>query len=162
MNRRIHVLAIAAIVAAVGCSDRRNRATDTTLNTDLSLAAQQSAYRQFDSVSAAERGLATPTPVASARRTTSTSGGEVTTVRRRTTRSSGSSSSTARTPTSTQGTTTVEKHTNRDAAIGAAAGAVIGATTSRNKVKGAVIGAAVGGILGGVIGNNVDVKKKKP
>ena len=56
---------------------------------------------------------------------------------------------------------TVEKHTKRDAAIGAAAGAVIGATTSKNKVKGGVIGAAVGGILGGVIGNNVD-KKKKP
>ena len=54
-----------------------------------------------------------------------------------------------------------EKHTKRDAAIGAGAGAVIGAITSKNKVKGGIIGGAVGGILGGVIGNNVD-KKKKP
>lgn len=54
----------------------------------------------------------------------------------------------------------MEKHTGRDAAIGAAAGAVIGATTSRDKVKGGLIGAAAGGILGAVIGNNVDVHRK--
>jgi uncharacterized protein YcfJ len=53
----------------------------------------------------------------------------------------------------------VEKHTKRDAAIGAGAGAIIGAATSKDKVKGAVIGGAAGAILGGVIGNNVDVKK---
>ena len=52
-----------------------------------------------------------------------------------------------------------EKHTNRDAAIGAAAGAVIGGA-STHSVKGGIIGAAAGGILGGIIGNNVDVKKR--
>ena len=54
----------------------------------------------------------------------------------------------------------VEKHTQRDAAIGAAAGAVLGATTSRDKVKGGLIGAVVGGVLGGVVGNNVDITRK--
>jgi len=54
----------------------------------------------------------------------------------------------------------VEKHTKRDAAIGAGAGAVLGAITSRDKVKGGLIGAMVGGVLGGVIGNNVDITRK--
>lgn len=154
-------LAFAAMVSACGRSD--NKAGDTTLNRDLSLAAQSN--QPFDSLSAAERAaqpnalnapVATTGTAAAARRTTSrtstthraSSGGEVV-------RSSGASTSTA------TSSGTVVKHTKRDAAIGAAAGAVIGAATSRNKVKGGLIGAAVGGILGGVIGNNVD-KKKKP
>jgi hypothetical protein len=56
--------------------------------------------------------------------------------------------------------TRVEKHTGRDAAIGAAAGAVLGAVSTRDKIKGGIIGAAAGGILGAVIGNNVDIQRK--
>jgi Glycine zipper len=156
-------LAFAATIAACGRSD--NTQADTTLNRDLSLAAQ--ANQPYDSLSAAERTAqanalnapATPTAATSsgARRATprgttshrSSSGGEVV-------RSSSAGVSTS----SSSGT--VVKHTKRDAAIGAAAGAVIGATTSHNKIKGGIIGAAVGGLLGGVIGNNVDKTKKKP
>jgi hypothetical protein len=165
MHARIQVLAFAALTAVAGCNQQKNRLADTTLNTDIALAQQQRGFQPMDSVSLAERGLTAapgyaPTrPAATVRRTTSSSG-EVTTTRRRTTRSSGTSSSGSTTTTSSAGT--VEKHTKRDAVIGAAAGAVIGATTSRNKAKGAVIGGVVGGILGGVIGNNVDVKRKKP
>lgn len=160
MNRLLSALVLGLMVTGAACS-KGGKPADTTLSHDLSLAAQQ--QRTMDSLSAAERAAsfapATSAPVAhsSSSRpvarthhthiggsgTTTTSGG---TVSSSTTTSSGG---------------TVEKHTTRDAAIGAAAGAVIGATTSRNKVKGGVIGAAVGGILGGVIGNNVD-KKKKP
>jgi hypothetical protein len=162
MHARIQVLAFAALTAVAACNQQKSRGADTTLNTDIALAQQQRGFQPTDSVSLAERGLVpaagygatTTRPATTVRRTTSS--GEVTT-RRRTSRSSGSSSSTT---TSSGGT--VEKHTKRDAAIGAAAGAVIGATTSRNKAKGAVIGGVVGGILGGVIGNNVDVKRKKP
>ena len=150
MHRTIFALALALTATTAACGRGTNKSADTTLNTDLSLAAQQRGYQPFDSLSAAERANA-----GAAR--TGTSAGDVARTRRTTT------SGTTR-----QGTTatrssggTVEKHTQRDAAIGAAAGAVIGATTSRNKVKGGLIGAAIGGIVGGVIGNNVD-KKKQP
>lgn len=157
-NRTISTIALAfaAMTAACGRSDTKQ--ADTTLNRDLSLAAQ--ANQPYDSLSAAERAaqpnaLNTPVAATSVPRTThaatthrSSSSGEV----------ARSSSAGTRTATSSG---TVVKHTKRDAAIGAAAGAVIGATTSHNKVKGGIIGAAVGGILGGIIGNNVD-KTKKP
>lgn len=165
MIRKLPSLAFALLVAAGACGRGTNKGADTALNNDLSLAAQAKGYQPLDSMSAAERGVATTSPNAlngrtpvttnsTGRRTThrSTSSGEV--VRRSSGSSAGSSSAQS-------GEVTV-KHTNRDAAIGAAAGAVIGATTSRNKVKGGVIGAAIGGILGGVIGNNVDKTKKKP
>lgn len=160
MRTRIIALALALSVGSGACSKNGSKPADTTLNSDLSLAAQQRGYQPLDSLSAAERAAATapnalngttaaPTPL---RRSTTSSG-------TRTRRSSGSGG----TVYSSGGTVTsserVIKHTKRDAAIGAAAGAVIGATTSRNKVKGGIIGAAVGGILGGVIGNNVDKKK---
>jgi hypothetical protein len=169
MIRQLQILAFAALTAAAACDRQNDRLADSSLKADLSLAQQQRGYQPMDSLSLAERGL-TPTPygaipaparTATTTRRTTSSGGEVT--RRRTTRSSGSTSSGGANRTTTTTTTsggTVEKHTKRDAAIGAAAGAVIGATTSRNKAKGAVIGGVVGGILGGVIGNNVDVKKK--
>jgi uncharacterized protein YcfJ len=159
MNRKILTLLMAALVAAGACSRNSNKATDTALNTDLSLAAQQHGATPLDSVSAAERANAlngtstAPIAAAPARTTASTSQ----TPRRRVTHTTSSGGNV----TTTTSGGTVEKHTNRDAAIGAAAGAVLGATTSRSKVKGGLIGAAVGGILGGVIGNNVD-KKKKP
>ena len=160
MKRTISTLALAVAASLAACGRSDNRVADTTLNRDLSLAAQARGDT-LDSLSAIERGrqpnaLGAPAPAAprhTAARTTTrraaSSGGEVV-----------GSSSASRTTTSSSGT--VVKHTKRDAAIGAAAGAVIGATTSRNKVKGGVIGAAVGGILGGIIGNNVDKTKKKP
>lgn len=166
MRLRMTALAL-AIMAAGACSRSDNKAADTSLNTDLSLAAQQKGYQPLDSVSAAERGNAlTANPAA----TTRSTGGEVARTSSRTTthhssgtRSASSSGGSVGTSSGSVGTTSsgghVVKNTKRDAAIGAAAGAIIGATTSRNKVKGGVIGAAVGGILGGVIGNNVDKKR---
>jgi outer membrane lipoprotein SlyB len=161
MRRTISILTLAVAVAAAGCDRAPNRSTDTTLNTDLSLAAQQRGYQPLDSLSAAERAAAGAPALATSPQRTPThrtsSGGDVARSRR-----SGSSSGSSRASAPvTQSSGTIEKHTKRDAAIGAAAGAVIGATASRNKVKGGLIGAAVGGILGGVIGNNVD-KKRKP
>src|SRR6478735_2999298 len=148
MPRTILALALALTATTAACDRGTNRAADTTLNTDLSLAAQQRGYQPLDSLSAAERA----TGAAATR--SRTAAGNV--ARTRSTTSSGTTRQTTTTTRSSGGT--VEKHTQRDAAIGAAAGAVIGATTSRNKVKGGLIGAAVGGILGGVIGNNVDVQ----
>ena len=152
-------LAFAATIAACGRSD--NRAADTTLNRDLSLAAQANA--PFDSLSAAERtpqANALNAPVGAPTASSVPPHTATRVVYRRSARSGEvvrSSSGGVRTTSSG----TVVKHTKRDAAIGAAAGAVIGATTSRNKVKGGIIDAAVGGLLGGIIGNNVD-KTKKP
>jgi hypothetical protein len=149
----ILALALALTAATAACDRGTNRAADTTLNTDLSLAAKQRGYTPLDSLSAAERATG---GAAATRR--GTSAGDVARTRRAT--SSGTTrQGTTTTARSSDGT--VVKHTQRDAAIGAAARAVIGATTSRNKVKGGVIGAAIGGIVGGVIGNNVD-KTKKP
>ena len=140
MKRFFQFTAVALFIVAGACSRSRSQPADTTLNTDLSLAAQQRNYAALDSAEHAGEVKAAA----------QTSG-----VRRA---SSGAVSHTA----ARHSGTVTEKHTQRDAVIGAAAGAVIGATTSRNKVKGGVIGAAVGGILGGVIGNNVDKTKKKP
>jgi hypothetical protein len=161
MNRKLPSLALALLAATGACGRGANHNADTTLNNDLSLAAQAKGYQPLDSMSAAERGVATTSPNALNSRTTAratthrtTSSGEVSRTRRSSTVSSGSAS--------TSSGEVVVKHTKRDAAIGAAAGAVIGATTRRNKVKGGVIGAAIGGLLGGVIGNNVDKTKKKP
>lgn len=168
-NQMTRTLALAAIVAAGACGADDDTAANAALQNDLSLAAQQ--QTRLDSVSAIEAGTAgttagTAVAPATVRRTTTTS-----TVPRRTTSTVRRSTSSGSTTGSSAGTVTassggevvVEKHTKRDAAIGAAAGAIIGAATSKDKVKGAVIGGVVGGVLGGVIGNNVDVKKtKKP
>ncbi len=162
MHRILPAFALAFLAAGAACSRNNSAASDSTLNTDLSLAAQQRGA-QSDSLNAAELNpSATPNAAvgsAAATHTASTS-----TVHH--TASSGtthhrSSGGTVYTSGGTVTTSSghVVKHTQRDAAIGAAAGAVLGATTSRNKVKGGLIGAAVGGILGGVIGNNVDKKK---
>lgn len=151
----VSALAFAMLVAAGACGRNSSRAADTSLNTDLSLAAQQS--HSLDSLSAAERSPAPNTLTGNAVPATTRP-----TSRTRTSSTHRSAGSGGRVYSSGGATTSgghVVKHTQRDAAIGAAAGAVIGATTSRNKVKGGIIGAAVGGILGGVIGNNVDKKK---
>ena len=89
----------------------------------------------------------------------------------RTTRASTSTARTTRTVSSTPSTSGTrqpqprvieEKHTTRDAAIGAGAGAVIGAVVAGkgDRTKGAVIGGVIGGVAGAVIGNNVDKDKK--
>jgi outer membrane lipoprotein SlyB len=55
-----------------------------------------------------------------------------------------------------------ERHTVRDAAIGAGAGAVLGAVVAGrgSRTKGAIIGGAAGAVIGGVIGHTVDKKER--
>src|SRR5215831_6631255 len=90
MIRRKTVLAL-ALIAAGACSRHNNTPVDTTLNTDLSLAAQQ--RQPLDSINAAEHAnaLTTPAtaPVASNTTTHRSSSSGVT---HRTTHRSGSSS----------------------------------------------------------------------
>src|SRR5262245_2299082 len=156
-------LALMALAALAACG--KGRAPDDALKNDLALASQAQAYNPQQFVSPTEAGYggnagyagqpnaprATPAvarqPVYSARPA----------ARRSVPRSSSGSGGYYPAPAPQQ---TEEKHTVRDAAIGAAAGAVLGAVTSRDKVKGGLIGAAAGGILGAVVGNNVDVKRK--
>jgi len=133
------------VVLAFGCKGNDSKKVDDALNSDLSLASQANPVTPADSISALERARANslasrPATAAPATVTHRTVVHHV---------YEGSRSAPA---------TTVEKHTKRDAAIGAGAGAILGAVTSKNKVKGGVIGAAAGGILGAVIGNNVDKK----
>jgi hypothetical protein len=155
------LLVPAALVAA--CGRNGAPAADDALKNDLALASQAQPYNAQQFMSPTEAGYTgqpnsaqqlqavarQPVYRAPVRRTSSAS------------RSSGSRSSGGYYPAPAP-QTTVEKHTTRDAAIGAAAGAVLGATASRDKVKGGLIGAAAGAILGGVIGNNVDVQRKTP
>jgi len=161
MIRTIPSLALALIAVTGACGRGANHTADTTLNTDLSLAAKAKGYKPLDSMSAVERGAATNSPNALSGRTPvatnstgrtvhrSTSSGEVSTRR----------SSTVSSTSSSQGGEVVVKHTKRDAAIGAGAGAVLGAMTSRDKVKGGILGGVAGGVLGGIIGHTVDVQK---
>lgn len=157
LNRVAAALGFAMLAAA--CGRNNDKQADAALQNDLSLAAQQQPGR-MDSVSALENGYANA-PASSAPRSTavrrSTSSSYST---RRSSSGSRGSYSSSGSATASAPRTVTQKHTKRDAAIGAAAGAVIGATTSRDKVKGGIIGAAAGGILGAVIGNNVDVHKK--
>lgn len=165
MRSSIKTLFIApAFVLAAACS--KDKPADATLSNDLTLAAQARQTATLDSVSAAERTKAAAVaaaPVAAVPAPALRASAPVhhaSSVRHHRSGSSGSSGgggSSGRTVYSERGTVT-EKHTNRDAAIGAAAGAIIGGASSHS-VKGGIIGAAAGGILGGIIGNNVDVKK---
>jgi hypothetical protein len=158
------VLAAPLAIVATACGKQDSKGLDAALKNDLALASQAQPYNPQQIVSPTEQGLAAPgyaqnlqavarQPVVAqpVRRTA--------TVRRSSgsgaSRSSGSGVYYPSAPAQPR----VEKHTGRDAAIGAGAGAVIGAISSRDKVKGGLIGAAIGGILGGVVGNNVDVKR---
>jgi len=154
------LVCVPAVALAAACG-RGGNSADDALKNDLALASQAQAYNpqftpnengyapQTAPQYAAPRAVQTVArqPVYSAPRRRSTSGAS---------RSSGSNAGYYPAP----APVVVEKHTQRDAAIGAAAGAVLGASTSRDKIKGGLIGAAVGGILGGVIGNNVDITRK--
>jgi len=151
------VLTPLAILAAA-CGRNSSPKIDDALKNDLSLASQAQPYNPQQFISPTEAGYAAQQQQYAAPRTTQTVARQpVSTARRTSTRRSSGSSSGGYYPAPSR--TTVEKHTGRDAAIGAAAGAVIGATASRDKVKGGLIGAAAGAILGGVIGNNVDIKR---
>lgn len=159
MFKKLAILPAALLAFACGGNDKK---VDDALNSDLATAAQASPFTPLDSITAAERAGVTTVPAKSL-----TSSAPRTTVRRTSTpvrrtstsRSSGGYSSAPVYYPAPAPQPTVEKHTKRDAAIGAGAGAVIGAVTSKNKVKGAIIGGAAGAILGGIIGNNVDKTK---
>jgi len=159
MRKVMLALAAPLAILAMACSKNDEKALDSALKNDLALASQAQPYNPQQIVSPTEQGYApqgyAPQNSQAARRPVAAAPVRRTSTARRssgTRSSSGGGYYPAREP-------TVEKHTGRDAAIGAAAGAVIGATASRDKVKGGLIGAAVGGILGGVVGNNVDVKR---
>jgi hypothetical protein len=163
MRKVWFTLAASLAILATACGRQDDKTLDAALKNDLALASQAQPYNPQQFMSPTEQGLAAQgyapqTLQAVARQPV------VAQPVRRTSTARRSSSGTARSsggsvyyPAPAQ--PRVEKHTGRDAAIGAAAGAVIGATTSRDKVKGGLIGAAIGGILGGVVGNNVDVKR---
>jgi len=161
MFKKLLILPAAFLAFACSKGDNKMTAADSALNSDLSTAAASRPYTPLDSVTAAERAGTATAPTTALRSTASTP--RTTTVRRTSTArrssSSGGSYSSAPVYSAPAPAPVVEKHTKRDAAIGAGAGAVIGAVTSRNKVKGAVIGGAAGAILGGIIGNNVDKTK---
>jgi hypothetical protein len=140
-------------IFAVACA-RDNGKVDDALNADLQLANQSRQFQPIDSVSALEQGYIKAPAQAYAQRSSQATAPRV--IYRSAPRSSSGGGYSNSEP-----VYRVEKHTKRDAAIGAAAGAAIGAVTSRDKLKGAVIGAVAGGILGGVLGNNVDKSKKR-
>lgn len=161
--RKLTWLMIAPVaVVAVACGRNSSPKLDDALKSDLALASQM---QPTNPISPTEAGYAPQQQQYAARATPA--------VARRTSsparRTSSSSRSSGVSRSSGNGgyypaqdpPETVEKHTGRDAAIGAAAGAVLGATTARDKVKGGLIGAAVGGIAGAVIGNNVDITRRR-
>ena len=146
------------LVLTMACGKDNDRPIDESLSRDLSLAGQQYQPQQY--VSPAEQAYGgyapqyAPAAYGQPQRTAPV-------VRRPAARTTSTASSGTVYSGTSSGRVIEEKHTKRDAAIGAAAGAVIGATTSRDKLKGAIIGGAAGAILGGVIGNNVDITRKR-
>jgi len=77
MQRTIVTLALAFSAASAACDRGAHRAADTTLNTDLSLAAQQRGFQPLDSLTAAERAAG-----GAAAGRTSTAAGDVARARR--------------------------------------------------------------------------------
>lgn len=159
------LLVIPAALVAFGCKGNDSKAVDSALNSDLSMASQAHPAIVPDSIATTERTrsnsyTATPAPVAAPAAHVRERTVVHDVYRDRGSQSSASSSGGSYTPAPPPAPTYhVDKHPQRDAAIGAGAGAILGAATSRNKVKGGIIGAAAGGILGAVIGNNVDKRK---
>lgn len=156
------LVCVPAVVLAAACG-RGGNSADDALKNDLALASQAQAYNPQFTPNEAGYAPQTAQKYTSPRAVQTVARQPVSSARRRGTTSSVSRSSGSNAgyyPAPATPPVVVEKHTQRDAAIGAAAGAVLGATTSRDKVKGGLIGAAVGGILGGVIGNNVDITRK--
>jgi hypothetical protein len=168
MRNLNNLMLVTMATLAVACGRSKSPGLDDALKNDLALASQAQGYNPQAFVSPTEAGNAAQPQYAP--RTLQTSARQPSTATRRTStvrRSSGSSGSSGSTRSGSGGyypaptpPATVEKHTVRDAAIGAAAGAILGASTSRDKMKGGIIGAAAGGLLGAVIGNSVDVHKR--
>jgi hypothetical protein len=148
------LIPVAVLAAACG---KKSPAVDDALKNDLALASQAQASQP---ISPNEAGYApqTASQTQAARQSTYNAPVRHTSSARRSSGVYRSGSGGGYYPSSPP--TTIERHTGRDAAIGAAAGAVLGATTSRNKVQGGLIGAAIGGVLGGVVGHSVDVTKR--
>jgi hypothetical protein len=165
MRKLTMIMLVPAAVLAAACGRNRGPAVDDALKNDLALASQ--AQIGNPTISPTEAGYAPQNQLAASRPATSTAARRTSAPARRTSSSTSRSSGSRSTGGSggyypaPEPSTTIEKHTGRDAAIGAAAGAVIGATTSRDKIKGAIIGGAAGGIVGAVIGNNVDITKRR-
>lgn len=149
---------VPAAVLAVACGRNSAPALDDALKSDLALASQTQPYNPQQFLSPTEAGLgAQPQNLQAVARQPVYSAPvrRASTARRSSASRGGGGYYPAPNP-----PTRVEKHTGRDAAIGAAAGAVLGSVSSRDKIKGAIIGAAAGGILGAVIGNNVDIQRR--
>ena len=162
------VVSVPVLVLAAACG-RGGNSADDALKNDLALASQAQAFNP--NFNPNEAGYSpqngqqysqqnSPRAIQTVARQPVYSSPRRTTARRSTASNAGYYPSGSSGTTASEPPVVVEKHTQRDAAIGAAAGAVLGATTSRDKVKGGLIGAMVGGVLGGVIGNNVDITKK--
>src|SRR5688572_8588597 len=134
--QRIKFMIGPVLVLTMACGKDNDRPIDESLSRDLSLAGQQYAPQQYVSPAEQAYGGYAPqyAPAAYSQPQRSAPA-----VRRPAARTSTASSGTVYSGASS-GRVIEEKHTKRDAAIGAAAGAVIGATTSRDKLKGAIIG----------------------
>ena len=164
--RKSTMFALVPLVAFIAaCGRKSSSAIDDALKNDLALASQAQGYNPQQVLGPAEMGNGAQNgyaPQGYNPRTVQTAARQpMTTARRTSTARRSTGSSAGRSYPAPEPPERVEKHTARDAAIGAAAGAIIGATASRDKVKGGVIGAAAGGILGAVIGNNVDIQRKR-
>jgi hypothetical protein len=163
-SRKLLLIAPTLFLAAACSSKKDDSAVDDALKNDLSLAASSQPYQPQQFVSPMEQTYGQnpaamqyaprgynpyyqPAPQQVVYRTAPTA--------RRSSSGGYSSGTVYRAP-----APTVEKHTKRDAAIGAAAGAIIGSQVhKKDRFLGGVVGAAAGAILGGAIGNNVDVNK---
>lgn len=157
MQKATWMVLVPATALLAACGGSKPPAVDDALKNDLSLAAQA---QPNAAISPTEAGYAPTAQPAAARQPVRTARRRSSVHHSRGVSSSGASDAGYYPGPAPAPPVIVEKHTERDAAIGAAAGAVLGASTSRDKVKGGLIGAAVGGVLGGMLGNNVDITKK--
>src|SRR5437899_10080515 len=109
MRRKAMIILAALATAAAGC--HKDDAKNDALQTDLNLANQANSARSLDSISAAERGYASPS--ATSPRTSTSSTTRSSSTARRTSSSSNGSVSPAPAPSRT----VTQKNTKRDAAI---------------------------------------------
>ena len=117
---------------AVACGRSKSPGLDDALKNDLALASQAQGYNPQPFVSPTEAGYAAqpqyaPRTLQTSARQPSTSSRRTSTVRRSSGSSGSSCSGSGGYYPAPAPPTTVEKHTVRDAAIGAAAGAIMGA-----------------------------------
>lgn len=160
-SRNLVIFPAALLAFACRGAPDTSKQADAALNSDLSLAQQAQPYVPANSLSTVEQTAAMQNAYAGRAATPVVEQRTIVHHVYEPSRSAARSSAgpVYRAPAPRQPTYHIEKHPQRDAAIGAGAGAIIGAVTSKNKIKGGLIGAAAGGLLGAVIGNNVDKKK---